>query len=516
VKSIGACLLDVRSHITVDAHRGTSARGGGSGFGRRRRIALGAFVVALVSPWAWLAYADPDGGASSGPPPAASASPAASTAPSSALAAPSDSASADVSDGDGVVGPPQGPNKPRRPRHAAPVDQTDYFTRRYEPAGFPLIGGDSDIGFEFGGVGTLSYFSDGVKPYRWNMDLLLSASVKAGPSGPELTQQGYLWQIDVPEVLGPGVRINPEVSYTHTINYGYFGLGNASSGAPAPATNPNPGRFHEWIESIAQVRSSARVNLVGPVAALFAVQYLYVDPTVYQYSVLATDAATTKPNGSPLIYGTTALSLPSLAGGFLYDSRDNEIFPRSGMLHELGVRLEEGFPLSANARYAELGAILRGYVPLGPFVAAARLVANFQFGNVPFYDLFQAGPFDQKEMPGGSAGIRGVPVGRYLGPIKILGNIELREMLISFTVLKQKFTLGNDIFFDTGRVWSDYTFHSPLDGQGAGLKYGVGGGLFVLWGQAAMLRIEAAYSPDAVSENPTLPIGLYVEDGTMF
>ncbi len=472
-----------------------------------RRIVLGAIVVAMGSPWAWSAYAaDADAGPQA---------PAASTEPSAAPGAPSESPSADSSDTEAVVGPPQGPHKPRTPRHPA-ADQTDYFTRRYEPAGFPLIGGDSDIGFEFGGVGTLSYFSDGVKPYRWNMDLLLSASVKAGPSGPELTQQGYLWQIDVPEVLGPGVRINPEVSYTHTINYGYFGLGNASSGGPAPATNPNPGRYHEWIESIAQVRSSARVNLVGPLAALFAAQYLYVDPTAYPGSVLATDAATTKPDGSPLIYGTTALSLPSLAGGLLYDSRDNEIFPHSGMLHEVGVRLEEGFPLNANARYAELGAILRGYVPLGPFVAAARLVANFQFGNVPFYDLFQAGPFDQKEMPGGSAGIRGVPVGRYLGPIKILGNIELREMLVSFTVLKQKFTLGNTIFFDTGRVWSDYTFHSSLDGQGAGLKYGVGGGLYVLWGQAAMLRIEAAYSPDAVSENPTLPIGLYVEDGTMF
>jgi hypothetical protein len=187
------------------------------------------------------------------------------------------------------------------------------------------------------------------------------------------------------------------------------------------------------------------------------------------------------------------------------------------MLHEVGVRLEQGFPLGGGVRYAEAGAILRGYVPLvGPLVAAARLVANFQFGNVPFYDLFQAGPFDQKEMPGGSAGIRGVPVGRYLGPIKLVGNIEIRAMLVSFTVLKQKFTVGNDIFFDTGRVWSDYTFRSTLDGQGVGLKYGVGGGIYVLWGQAAMLRIEAAYSPDAVSENASLPIGVYVEDGVMF
>ena len=154
------------------------------------------------------------------------------------------------------------------------------------------------------------------------------------------------------------------------------------------------------------------------------------------------------------------------------------------MLHEVGVRVEQGIPFDGGVRYAEAGAILRGFVPLvGPLVLAGRLVANFQFGDVPFYDLFQAGPFDQKEMPGGSAGIRGVPVGRYLGPIKVIGNIELRAMFFEFTVLKQKFSIGNDVFFDTGRVWSNYSFNSPLDGSGIGLKYGVGGGIYVSGGR---------------------------------
>jgi hypothetical protein len=413
-----------------------------------------------------------------------------------------------------AVLPPQAPHRRHTPRQPG-GDNDDYFTRRYEPAGFPLIGGDTDIGFEFGTVGTLSYFADGVKPYRWNMDLVLSASVKDGPSGPEIEQQNYLWNFDVPRLFGGAVRLNPEVSYTHTINYGYFGLGDASSGS-TPSGISNAARYHQWIESIAQVRTQARVTLAGPFGAMFALQYLYVSPTAYADSLLAQDSSSHLPQGTPLLYGTTALSLPSLATGFVYDTRDSEIFPRSGMFDEWGVRFEGGFPTSSDVRYAEAGAIVRGYVPLGPLVAAGRLVANAQYGNVPFYDLFQAGPFDQKEMPGGSAGIRGVPVGRYLGPLKLVGNIELRAMFFDFTVLKQKFTLGNDVFFDAGRVWSDYTFHSSLDGRGAGLKYGVGGGLYVLWGQAAMLRIEASYSPDAVSENPTLPVGIYVEDGTMF
>jgi hypothetical protein len=396
-------------------------------------------------------------------------------------------------------------------------DQVDYFTQRFEPAGFPLIGGDSDIGFEFGAVGTLSYFADGVKPYKWNMDLLLAASVKSGPSGAEVAQQSYLWQLDAPGLFGGGVRLNPEASYTHTINYGYFGLGNASSGVSPPPSAPNQGRYHEWIDSVVQVRSAARVEIAGPLSALFAVQYLWVGPTIYQDSLLQADAAARNADGSPRIYGTTATSLPSIAAGFVYDTRDNEVFPNSGMLHEVGVRLEQGLPFSADVRYAEAGGIFRGYVPLvGPLVAAGRLVTNFQVGNVPFFDLFQAGPFDQKEMPGGSAGIRGVPVGRYLGPIKVIGNIEVRAMLARFTVLKQRFSIGNTVFFDAGRVWSDYSFRSPLDGSGLGIKYGIGGGIYVLWGQAAMLRIEAAYSPDAVSENASLPIGLYVNDGVMF
>ena len=478
----------------------------------RRRGILAARVVLSLSGSLLPGTARADGADAGAPAPAAPSLP----PPSPSVQEGSVSATSDdAEDAEVPVRPPLGPLHNPKPPRTRTSDQADYWTQRFEPAGFPLIGGDSDIGFEFGAVGTLSYFSGGVKPYRWNMDLLLSASLKQGPGGLEVAQQNYLWQIDAPGLFGGAVRLNPEVSYNHTVNYGYFGLGDASSGE-TPAGNANSGRYHEWIESIAQVRADARIRIRDPFAVEVAVQYLFVGPQAYPDSELALDSSTPA-GGAPTLYGTTPLSLPSVAGGFVYDSRDDEVFPRAGMLHELGVRFEQGFPLSADARYVEIGAILRGFVPIaGPVVLAGRLVGNAQVGHVPFFDLFQAGPFDQKEMPGGSAGIRVVPVGRYLGPIKVVGNIELRAMLWKFSVLQQKFTLGCDAFFDAGRVWSDYSFHSPLDGGGLGLKYGVGGGVYFLWGQAAMLRVEAGYSPDAVSENPSLPLGIYVEDGTMF
>jgi hypothetical protein len=83
-------------------------------------------------------------------------------------------------------------------------------------------------------------------------------------------------------------------------------------------------------------------------------------------------------------------------------------------------------------------------------------------------------------------------------------------------MLGQQFRFGGNLLFDTGRLWSDYTFHSRLDGTGIGLKWGAGVGAYLQWGQAAVFRLEVAYSPDARSENPGLPLGIYVEDGVMF
>jgi hemolysin activation/secretion protein len=97
-----------------------------------------------------------------------------------------------------------------------------------------------------------------------------------------------------------------------------------------------------------------------------------------------------------------------------------------------------------------------------------------------------------------------------------LANVEVRTVLPRFRLLGQHFRVGTTTFVDAGRVWSDFKPNPQLDGAGAGLKYGVGGGVYLQWGEAAIFRVEAAYSPDAVSENPQLPIGIYVSDGLMF
>jgi hypothetical protein len=388
------------------------------------------------------------------------------------------------------------------------ADAVDYERERYEPAGFPLLGGDSDIGFEFGVVGTLSKFGKGAVPYEWNMDLVLALSIKNGPNGRELTQQSYQWNVDVPNLYGGKVRLNPQVLYYNTINQLYFGIGNASSArAPANAS----GRYFEFDDRQARLRELTRIVLRGPFDLMIGTQYRYEDPLVYANSKLGADVA------AGAARGIQPLSMFTLAGGLVYDTRDNEIFTRRGSYADMGLRATLGLPSRAGVRYGGAGGRWAKYLPLGgPATLAVRGVADFEFGNVPAYDLYTGGVFLTDEMIGGSSSVRGVPDGRYAGLIKVFGNAELRALLWHVHLLGEQFAFGGNLLFDTGRLWSDYTFHARADGSGIGLKWGAGAGGYLVWGQAAVFRLEVAYSPDAKSENPSLPLGIYVEDGVMF
>jgi hypothetical protein len=391
-------------------------------------------------------------------------------------------------------------------------ESVDYDKSRIEPAVFPIIGGSSDIGFEFGAVGTFSKFGNSIRPYEWNLDLVAAVSFKGGPSGAaELTQQNFLMNLDVPGLRHGTLRINPEVAYIRTVNEGYFGLGNATTGKRPAVINGEAGQYFEYEDRYALVRELTRVRLHPPFDLMIATTYRYEAPESYAGSQLAQDRAAGK------VLGLSPMSLGLLGAGVIYDSRDNEYFPHKGAYNQIGVRYVQGVPFSGDVHYGAFGAILAIYRPIGgPFVLAARALVDAEVGNVPFYDLLAGEPFNQDQIIGGSAGVRGVPEGRYLGKLKALGNLELRAMLIHIHLLGQAFHIGGDLLFDTGRVWSDYTFNNPEDGSGLGLKWGAGGGLYFIWGQAAVFRVEAAYSPDAASENPSFPIGLYVQDNVAF
>jgi outer membrane protein assembly factor BamA len=386
--------------------------------------------------------------------------------------------------------------------------------RRYEFAGFPIIGGNSDIGVQFGGAATLTRFYDEALPYLWNVDMLLSASVKEDQSGLRLVQQSHVLRLDAPELFGGRARLDVRATYQRTINAGYYGVGNATSlVVPADVSTV---RRYQYTQQEGWLRAIVRMHTGTPLDFAIATNLRIEAPGVYERSKLAEDLAAQGAGGTPGVLGGRSAFVGGFTTGVMIDTRDSEFVTRRGIYYQVGLAANAGS--AEDVAYGETSAVLAHYAPLGPtFIFASRFVASFRFGRLPFYDLQQGGAFEPESLLGSEQGVRGVPQGRYAGLVKMVANTEVRSTPFPrFQLLNQRFRVGTTTFFDAGRVWSDYRMISAADGRSLGLKYGVGGGLFVQWGEAAIFRIEVAYSPDAVSENPGFPVGIYVADGLTF
>jgi outer membrane protein assembly factor BamA len=389
--------------------------------------------------------------------------------------------------------------------------------RRFELAGFPIIAGSTDIGVQLGGAATLTRFYDRRFPYDWNLDMLVTASVKDDQKGLRFVQQAYVLRLDDPGMFSGRLRVDTRGSFQQTINAGFYGVGNAAAAdlTPPPGER-NIGQRYQYEQDEGRVRVIARLHAWPSLDVAFGMNLRYEAPTVYPDSKLAQDLASRNADGSSVVYGSAASALAGLAVGAMYDTRDSEFVTRRGIFYQVGVGPTLGS--AEGVAFGEASLVLAHFAPLpGPFVFASRFVASFQFGRVPFYDLAQGGVFEPQNLLGSENGVRGVPFGRYAGHIKVITNMEVRSTPFPrFQLLGQRLRIGTTTFFDAGRVWNEYSVISAADGNTLGLKYGVGGGLFLQWGEAAIFRIEAAFSPDAESENQNLPVGIYVSDGLMF
>lgn len=371
--------------------------------------------------------------------------------------------------------------------------------RRSEIAAVPVVAGSSDIGLQLGVVGSLTRFEDDLRPFAWRLDGVLSSSGKYDDAGFRLVQHSYLVRFDAPALLGGRLRLDVRASARRTINSGYFGLGNA---APAPPSD-DPRRY-QYVHQEGRVHTIGRVKITAPLDGAFAADLRYVAPELLAGSKAADDA--------PLLRGVRPLGLAAVAGGVMIDTRDEEFVTTRGVFHQAGARVNVD---TDGVWSGEVSASLAHYARLvGPLVFASRVLTSMQLGEPAFYTMQEAGVFDPRWSFGGDNGVRGVPRGRYTGKIKVIANHELRLPLPRFRLLGQRIRPGLTALFDVGRLWADYRLDPARDGTSIGLKYGVGGGVFGQWGEAAIVRADVAWSPDSIAAG--LPIGFYVTTGLTF
>jgi hypothetical protein len=407
---------------------------------------------------------------------------------------------------------------------------------RIEVGALPAVSYDTDLGLGFGLIASVARFSPGYRPYRWRLELLLSANAKRAPGkGVEVPFHDDYLNMDFPGLAGDRLRITARVGFRKFANTGYYGFGNGSvAETPWEGIDPDTDlkayqaarRYHYFDHIYPLLLFNARIKLWDRstvqqrrrVEALVGLNTTYNIIRPYPGSLLEQDIAAAQEDTADgralagLLKGTDPHALLVLSAGALFDTRDHEYTPTRGTFTELSVRGSPGVQLGL--RYAAVtvnSAWYRGLV--GEYLSVAfRGVVDVIGGDAPLYELTRFGALMPRDGPGGGWSLRGVPRQRYAGKIKLIQNLELRSIFWKFQIRKSRFAVGAVAFLDAARIWADWT-RTELGGQGIDggtFKLGTGGGLRVRWGETFLVRFDAAYSPTDRSN------GFYVDVGHVF
>jgi outer membrane protein assembly factor BamA len=176
--------------------------------------------------------------------------------------------------------------------------------------------------------------------------------------------------------------------------------------------------------------------------------------------------------------------------GIVVDTRDFEPDPSKGFIYELlGEFSTVAFGSSFN--YGRMTNTIRAYGPLFKhgrqrLVAAGRFLFNWQFGDVPFFSLNEfASSENDFDGLGGFKTLRGFTQDRFVAPVSLLFNAELRYTFAQAHFLRQ--TLGFTLapFLDLGKG-----FDSIGSGTVQNWELSGGAGLRLSWNVSTVVSFD--------------------------
>lgn len=168
--------------------------------------------------------------------------------------------------------------------------------------------------------------------------------------------------------------------------------------------------------------------------------------------------------------------------GVIADSRDNEFSPTRGFRYEGSYEISSPL-LGSDFTYANINLDARHFVQLfRNVVLAQKMKLETIRGEAPFWDL---------SIIGGNAGLRGFHLHRFRGNHSVLQLLELRTWLFSFW--NDDIRIGSQLFWDTGRVFSDSDSSRIFDNW----KHSYGGGWVIsVFNPDIMLRADIGFSEE--------------------
>jgi outer membrane protein assembly factor BamA len=395
----------------------------------------------------------------------------------------------------------------------------------------PIINFNTDEGFGYGALVMLVDRADGsYSPYRASLFAQFFQTTRNIAS--------HKLTLDLPRFLQSEWRVGLTLNYYRSRFTPYYGLGNTSEyieayssceDREALATNPDvcPGnerfrglRYYTFdVRGLPRIILNVRRELSEPFKLFLGyrfrgnrlwTRYSAEDLGQSGQSRLAEDLAAGRFAPTEGSQGTVMRSerTSEVTAGLQYDTRDQEASPTSGMFHEVAVRGAAG-PIGSQLDYWGATLHARAWTPVVPgyerLVAAGRVHFDVLGGEVPVTLLPDFGGLEGGDGIGGVFSARGILKRRFIGPVKLLLNAELRWTPLSLHPGGQDFDFSLVGFLDSGRVWSNLRFS-----EGGGLTTSAGGGLHIAWNREFVIRADYGLG---LTEPTT---GFYLEFGQMF
>lgn len=347
----------------------------------------------------------------------------------------------------------------------------------------PSFAYDTDDGFAFGARAELAFSEPGYEPYKSSFVLHSMVSVRG--------YQHHRFRYERVG-FGPGkrLRFTLHVAYRQWLNDGYWGLGNTTTRDAEYDTglltgDPDVKRYRYSLYQ-PFVHATLRARLDGPWQAFGALDAKYSVVGTYPGSLLEEQEPFGIDGGLGLI----------LTGGVLYDSREPEVNPTSGVLAELSGRVSA--PGGAGF-FGGLFASVRGFVsPWKGVTFAGRLMGEYLWGEVPFYEMAHWGGLTPVTGFGGFETLRGVAFGRWHSPGKLIANAELRLEVLRHHIFERSMAWQLAFFGDLGATAG--IADNTVGSGGLPIHPGGGAGVRVIFDKLFVARVDVAVGVDPVRQ----------------
>lgn len=382
----------------------------------------------------------------------------------------------------------------------------------------PLIGVDPDTGFTIGAG--INFFDDGSKespffryaPYRQQIAVTALWTTK------NLYQFSVYY--DQPYLLDTPWRVRADATFFNNPVQRYFGIADDGLQLTSPWNGQVFGSFDAYQNNLDQViggqtyssydlfglkraslQMSAEYDLLGGVVRpLVGLQFAYNWVTDYTNDIingavelpthLRQDCAAGRARGC----GGGVDNFVKL--GLTFDTRNFEPDPSIGVLAEVVAELSPKF-LGSALNYGRLAASLHGFgqvlrYKMQRVVLAGRFFYQWQFGDVPVTTMNTLA-FTERDRTGlgGLRTLRGYKADRFIGPVALLTNMEMRWSFYEFTLWKQNIKMMAVPFFDAGRPFENNSAISFNNWKLAG-----GAGLRLAWNLSTIVCFDYGFSPE--------------------